>query len=162
MIALQQGLGGQSAIGFGQVDQRLLGVRRRLGRHIGLAHPRHAQNVKHQHAVIRGDGAPAFGDDGGVRHFDFIAHVLHVINDVVGVFLQGVVDAGFEIGLRAVVVDSESAAYVEVFQPGAGARQVHVDADGFVHRALNLTDVGDLAAQVEVEQVEAVGHPEIF
>ena len=96
----------------------------------------------------------------GMRHLDFVAHVLDVIDDVVGVFLQRVVDARFEIGLRAVVVDAQAAADVQVLQAGAGARQVHVDADRFVHRALDLADVGDLAAQVEVQQVEAVGHAE--
>ncbi len=114
VIAFQQGLGGQPAVGLRQVDQRLFGVRRRLGRHIGFAHPRHAKDVEYQHAVVCGDSAPAFRDDGGVRHFDFIAHVLHMIDDVVGVLLEGVVHAGF-IGLGAVVVDSEAAAHVQVF-----------------------------------------------
>ena len=91
---------------------------------------------------------------------DFVAHVLDVIDDVVGVFLQRVVDARFEIGLRAVVVDAQAAAHVQVLQAGAGARQLDVDARGFVHRALDLADVGDLAAQVEVQQLEAIGHAE--
>ena len=151
---------GERAIGFLQVDERLLGVGGRLGGHVGFAHAGHAQHVEHQHAVIGGDGAPAFGDDGGVRHVDFVAHALHVIDDVVGVFLQRVVDAGFEIGLRAVVIDAQAAAHVQVLQARAGARQVHVHAHGFVHRGLDLADVGDLAAQVEVEQVEAIGHAE--
>jgi hypothetical protein len=47
-------------------------------------------------------------------------------------------------------------------QAGAGARQVDVHAHRFVHRALDLADVGDLAAQVEVQQVEAIGHAESF
>jgi len=37
-----------------------------------------------------------------------VADVLHVVDDVVGVFLQGVVDAGFEIGLGSIVVDAEA------------------------------------------------------
>jgi hypothetical protein len=140
----------------------MFGVRRRHGRHVGFTHPGDAQHVEHQHAVIGRDGAPALRDDGGMRHFDFVAHVLHVVNDVVGVLLQGVVDAGFEIGLRAVVIDAQPAAHVQVLQPGAGARQIYVHADGFVHRALDLADIGDLAAQVEVQQVEAVAHAEFF
>jgi hypothetical protein len=107
--------------------------------------------------MVRRDGASALGDD-GVRHADLVAHVLHVIDDVVGVFLQGIVDAGFEIGLRAVVVDAQAAAHVQILQAGAGARQVDVHADGFVHRGLDLPDIGDLAAQVEVQQVQAIGH----
>ncbi len=79
-------------------------------------------------------------------------------DDVVGVFLQRVVDARLEIGLRAVVIDSQAAADVEIFQPGALLVQLGVNANRFVQRTLDLTDVGDLAAQVKVEQLEAIFH----
>ena len=94
----------------------------------------------------------------GMRHLGFVADALDVIDDVVGVFLQRVVDARFEIGLRAVVVDAQAAADVQVIQPRAGAAQFDVDARRFDHRALDLADVGDLAAQVEVQQLEAILH----
>ncbi len=108
--------------------------------------------------MIGRDGAPAFGNDGGVRHFGFVAHVLDVIDDVVGVFLQRVIDAGFEIGLRAVVIDAQPAAHIQVFQPRAGALQLHVNARALHHRGLDLPDVGDLAAEVEVQQLQAILH----
>ena len=76
--------------------------------------PGHAQHAEHQHAVIGDDRAAAFGDDRRMRHAGFVADALHVIDDVVGVFLQRVVDARFEVGLRAVVVDAQAAADVEV------------------------------------------------
>ncbi len=94
----------------------------------------------------------------GCAHLGFVAHVLDMIDDVVGVFLQRVIDAGFEIGLRAVVIDAQAAADVQVFQPGAGALQLHVNARRLHHRGLDLADVGDLAAQVEVQQLEAILH----
>ena len=112
--------------------------------------------------MIGGDGAAAFGDDGGVRHVAFVAHALRVIDDVVGVFLEGIVDAGFEIGLRAIVIDAKAAAHVEVLEARAGAIQVHVNAHRFVDGSLDLADVCDLAAEMEVEQVEAIGHAEIL
>ena len=93
-----------------------------------LAESAHAQYVEYQHAVIGGDGAPAFGHDGGMRHFGFVADILDVIHNVVRVFLQRVVHAGFEIGLRAVVIDAQAAANVEIFQPGARAFQLHINA----------------------------------
>ena len=108
--------------------------------------------------MIGGDGAAAFGNDGGVRHLGFVADVLNVIDDVVGVFLQRVVDAGFEIGLRAVVIDAQAAADVQIFQARAGALQLHVDPRGFHHRGLDLPDVGDLAAEMEVQQLDAILH----
>ena len=107
---------------------------------------------------MRDDGAAAFRDDRRMRHLRFIADRLHVVDDVVGVFLQGVVDARLEVGLRAVVVDAEAAADVDELQPRARLDQFHVDARRFVQRALDDADVGDLAAEVEVEQLEAVFH----
>ncbi len=83
-----------------------------------------------------------------------------MVDQVGGVLLQRVVDAGFEVGLRAVVVDAQPAAHVEVAQPRPGAAQFHVHAGRLGHGALDLADVGDLAAQVEVQQLEAILHAE--
>jgi hypothetical protein len=118
--------------------------------------------LKHQHAVIGGDGPPALGNNGGMRHADFVAHALDVIDDIVGVLLQRIVDAGFEVGLGAVIVDAQPAAHIQVAQAGAGAHQVDVHAHRLVHRGLDLPDVGDLAAEMEVEQVQAVSHARVF
>ena len=43
-------------------------------------------------------------------------------------------------------------------QPGADAVQLDVDAGRLGQRVLDVADVGDLAAEVEVEQLEAVVH----
>ena len=117
-----------------------------------------AEDVEDEQAVVGDDGAAALRDDRRVRHAGLVAHRLQVIDDVVGVFLERVVGARLEVGLRAVVVDAEAAADVEVLQPGAGAGELDVDAGGFVQGALDDADVRDLAAEVEVEQLQAVGH----
>ena len=91
-------------------------------------------------------------------YLGLVADALNVIDDVVGIFLQRVVDAGFEIRLRAVVVDAQPAADIQVLQTGAGALQFDVDARCLRHRGLDLPDIGDLTAQVEMEQFEAVLH----
>ena len=77
---------------------------------------------------MRDDGPAALRDDRGMRHFGFVAHGLQVIDDVVGVFLQRVVDARLEIGLGPVVVDAEAAADIHVLQAGARLDQLDVDA----------------------------------
>ena len=41
---------------------------------------------------------------------------------------------------------------------GADAVQLDVDAGRLGERVLDVADVGDLAAQVEVHQLQAVGH----
>src|SRR5208282_6771151 len=103
-----------------------------------------AQYVEYQHAVISGDGSSALGHDGGMRNLGFVADVLDVINDVVGVFLQRVIDAGFEIGLRSVVIDAQAAADVQILQAGARTLQFRVNPRAFQHGCLDLPDVGDL------------------
>ena len=95
-----------------------------------------------------------------MRHFHFVTHVLHVVDDVVGVFLQRVVDARFEIRLRSVVVDPEPAAHIHVSQTRAGALHLDIHADSFGNRALDLPDIRDLAAEVEMQKLEAVLHSE--
>ena len=157
-IAFQHVADGEVLVGVEQVEQRLLDVLGQLQRHVVFALAGHAQHAEHQRTVIGHDRAAAFGDDRGMRHAGFVAHALHVVDDVVGVFLQRVVGARFEIGLRAVVVDAQPAADVEVRQPGALPHQVDVDAHRFVQRAFDLADVRDLAAQVEVQQLEAIFH----
>ena len=81
-----------------------------------VAEAGHAEHVEDEHAVVRDDRAAALGDDRRVRHARVVAHRLDVVDDVVGVFLERVVDARLEVGLRAVVVDAEAAADVEVLE----------------------------------------------
>src|SRR5208283_129893 len=152
----QQVLGSEVLVGFQEVDQRLFDVVRQRGGHLLVAIASHAQDVEHQNAVIGGDGAAALGDDGRVRDLALIADVLDVIDDVVGVLLERVVDAGFEIGLRAVVIDAQAAADVEEFEAAAALLEIDVDAGGFDDRGLDVADVGDLTAEMEVQQLEAI------
>ena len=95
----------------------------------------------------------------GMRHLGLVAHALDVIDDVVGVLLQRVIDARFEIGLRAVVVDAQAAADVhDRSSPAPARRSSTIHARRLDHRALDLADVGDLAAQMEMQQLEAILH----
>src|SRR5207244_2409419 len=77
---------------------------------------------------------------------------------VVGVFLDAVVDGGFEVGLGAVVIDAQAAADVDELQAGPEALHFDVDAGELDDSVLDVADVVDLAAQVEVEQVQAIAH----
>ncbi len=129
--------------------------------HIYFPEFAYAENVEQQHAVIRRDGAAAFRNDRGMRHLRFIAYVLYVIDHIVSVFLQRIVDTRFKIGLRSVVIDPEAAADIHELQAGSGALQLDVDANRFAHRPLHLADIRNLAAQVEMQKLHAVGHAEI-
>ena len=83
---------------------------------------------------------------------------LEAKDDIVGILLESVVHRGLEAGLGAVVVDSQAPAHIQHLQAGSGPDQLGVDSrrlgDGF----LDLSNVGHLAPQVEVQQPQAVGH----
>ena len=158
MEAFEQILTGESAQGVAEVEQRLLGIFGNVGGDLAIAEAGYTQDVEQKNAVIRGDGTAAFRNDGRVRDLGFVTDILNVVHHVVGVLLQCIVDAGFEVGLRAVVVDPQSAAHVHVAEPGSGAPQFNIHARGFGHGALDLPDVGDLAAQVEVKELQAILH----
>jgi hypothetical protein len=84
-----------------------------------------------------------------------------VVDHVVGVFLQRVIHARFEVGLRAVIIHAQPAADIQESQSRTRLCQVDIDAHRLVHGTLDLPDVGDLAAQMEVQKVEAIRHAEI-
>ena len=107
---------------------------------------------------MRDDRASALRHDRGMRHAGFIAHGLQVIDDVAGVLLEGVVQARLEVGLRAVVVDAKASAHIHVLQSGAGLVQFDVDPRRLSECALDDADVRNLAAQMKVQQLEAVFH----
>ena len=77
-------------------------------------------------------------------------------HDVVGVLLGRVVHRRREVGLRAVVVDPQPAAGVEVLERRAQLADLDVEAPRLAQRVLDRADGRDLAAEVEVQQLEAV------
>ena len=114
-----------------------------------------AQDVDHQHRVVRDDRAPRLGDDGRVRHAAGVADLLQREDDVVGVLLHRVVHRRREVGLRAVVVDAQAAAHVEVLERRAQLDDLDEEAPRLAQRVLDRADRRDLAAEVEVQQLEA-------
>ena len=88
-------------------------------RDLFIAHAGYAENVKHQHAMIRGNGASALGHDDRMFHIRFVAHILDVVHDVVRILLQRVIHARFE----------NRPAITIVIDAGGFARR-HPDAEG--------------------------------
>ena len=105
------------------------------------------------------DGAPRFGDDVRAGDPGLVADVLHLVDDVVGVLLDGVVDAGKIARLGAVVIDPQAAADIDVLQADPELLHLHVDAGPLDEGVLDLVDLGDLAADMEMEELEVVEHP---
>ena len=114
VIALEQVLLRQVAVDGEQVADLLRRVGGHLRRHLVAVEVGHAQHVEDQQAVIGDHGPARLGDDRRVRHAGLVADALDAEDHVVGVLLQRVVDRRLEVGLRAVVVDAQAAADVEV------------------------------------------------
>ena len=116
------------------------------------------EDVRHEDRVVGRDGAAGLGDEDRRRHLLLVADLLDRVDDVVGVLLDRVVHGRIEGRLRAVVVDPEAAAQVQVLDRHALGAQLRVHAAGFADRLLDLADVRDLGPDVEVEHDEAVEH----
>ena len=87
-----------------------------------------------------------------------VAGLLDRRDDVVRVLLRRVVLRGVEVRLRAVVVDAEAAADVEERRARAELVQARRRCGSPRERVLVGADRGDLRADVEVQQLEAVEH----
>ena len=159
MIALERIPRRQAVVGIEQIDEWLLQFVARDLRYRFLAEPGHAEDIEHQHAVVRHEGPSALGNDRRVRDLRLITHRFQVVDDVVCVLLKRVVDAGFEVGLRPVVVDPQPAANVHILQTGARFHELDIHAGRFVQGTFDDPDVRNLASQVKVQELKAIFHP---
>ena len=108
---------------------------------------------------VRGDeGAAGFRDDVRELHFALFADLFDVGDHVTGVDFHAVVHGRLVGRAAAVVVDAQAAADVEETHREAHALQFAVEAGGFDHGLLDRADVGDLRADVEVDEAEGVLH----
>ena len=73
-----------------------------------------AERFDDEHGMMRDNRAPALADDRRMRDAFGIANVHDVPDDVVRVFLERIVRRAVEIAARAVVIDAEPAADIEV------------------------------------------------
>ena len=124
-----------------------------------------AERFDDEDRMMRGNGASALADQDGMGHFFLVANFLHRGNHITGVLMQGVVDRTVEGRARPVVVDAEAATHVEVTELMPELVQLGVEARRLAHRTFDRTDVRDLRPDVEVHQLEAMGHafaPEEF
>ena len=114
--------------------------------------------LEDQDRVGGDEGAAGFRDDVRDLHLALFADLLDVGHDVAGVDLHAVVHGGLVGGAAAVVVDAQAAADVEETHRESHALQFAIEAGGFDDRLLDRADVGDLGADVEMDEAEGVLH----
>ncbi len=147
---------------FEQIDERLFGIFGDAGWQFFFTITADADDIEDEQTVIGGYGAAALRNDVGMRDLALVANALDVIDDVASVFFESIVDARFEISLRAVVVYAQAAAYIKEGKAGAHFAEVDINAGGFDDGGFDLADIGDLAAEMEVEQLEGIFHAAFF
>ena len=113
-------------------------------------------DLEQQHRVMRRQRTSAFADDVGHRQLMLTTDLGQRVHDVVGVFLRRVVDACFGGGVGAVVVHAQSTANVHVRHVDAHATQLGVESRHLLQSGLDVADVRNLAAEMEVDQLENI------
>ncbi len=165
-------LGGGVVVGLGPVargealhdlahlahDLRLAGIGLRGGGDLLLRPDLDVPEDVHDDAgVVGGDRAPRLRDDVGLGHPLVHADALHVVDDVADVLLHRVVHGrGVAVRVGAHVVHAEAAAHVEVLDGEPHLAELRVDPRRLVHRVLHHADLGELRADVEVEELRAL------
>ena len=118
-----------------------------------------AERLDDQHRVMRHQRPPALADDDRMRHLLRVAHVHEVVDDVARVLLERVVRARIERRARPVVIDPQAAAHVHVADLVAHLHELAIKPRRLAHGLLDRADVGHLAADVEMHELEAMREP---
>src|SRR5215207_3885807 len=121
-----------------------------------------AEDVRDEDGVVGRKIPAGLLDDRRVRDVLVVADLHDRVDDVVGELLRRVVGRGVEGRLRAVVIDRHPAAHVEQVDGHLHLDDLGVDARGLLHRVLDALDVGELRADVEVQELEHVHAPRLL
>src|ERR1051326_1552116 len=99
-----------------------------------------AKDFHNQDAMIGDDSAAAFADDIRVRDILGVADIGHVINDVIGIFLERVVGGTVEGGSAAIVIHAQAPTHVYEFNPETHLVKLGVKPGGFLDRLFDDQD----------------------
>src|SRR6185295_8318106 len=107
---------------------------------------------------MRRERAAGFADEMRMIDARLVADFHDLENHVVRVLLHRIIHRRVEISLAAVVIDSEPAADIEIFEAGAKFRELDKKSRGFFERGFDIADRADLAADVKMQKLKAVEH----
>src|SRR4029453_4591638 len=121
-----------------------------------------AECFHHQHGMVGDDGASALANNGGMPDALGIAHVHNVPNDVVGIFLERIICRAVEVPARTVIINSKTAAHIEIRELVPKLAQFGIVTCRFAYRALDRGDIRHLRSDMEMKQLEARHKPGLF
>ena len=103
-----------------------------------------------------------FTDDRWMRNPSIITNTLDTEHHIVGIFLQCVVDGRFKIRLGTIVINAQTATHIDVIHIGTNAVHFGVDSAHLGKSSFNTANVGDLATQMKMHQLQAIDHATLF
>ena len=121
-----------------------------------------AEGFDDENGMVGDDGAAAFADDDGVGDLFGVADVHDIVDDIASVLLEGVIGGGIEGGAGAIVIDAEATADIDVAEFVAHFEHFGVETRGLADGAFDGADVGDLGADVEVDEFEGMSEAFLF
>src|SRR5204863_1070339 len=95
------------------------------------------ERFHHEHGMMRDNRASSLAHNRGMCDAFGIAHVHDVPNNVVSIFLERIIGGTVEIAARAIVIDAETAADIEITELVAQFSELCVIAGRFPHGALD-------------------------
>ena len=115
-------------------------------------------DIGDQHRVVGGHGAPRLGDDVWVRQVLIGANFFNGVHDVVRVFLYAVVHGTERTRTCTLVIHPQPTTHVEHTDIRPLALQLGEITHRLAHAGLDILDVGNLRAHVEVHHLQAIQH----
>ena len=91
----------------------------------------HADDIRHQHGVMRSHRTTRFGDYRRMWQTIFFTRITNRPDDVVGVFIEAVVYGAVRLRTGAFIVHAQTAADVEALNIDAQLVQFHIETRGF-------------------------------
>ena len=116
------------------------------------------QHIEHQNGMMRRKGTPRFRNHIRMRQRKFFAGFKNGIDDVVGVFLNGVIYGACRRTAAAVIIDTESPADIHKFDSHSKLFQLHIKFRNFPQAGFDFSDVRNLAAEMTMDKLDAVAH----
>ena len=117
------------------------------------------EHLKHQYRMMSSERTSRFGDNVRLLQPVFLAHINERRYRVVDILLNGIVHAALACAAScAVVVNAKATAYINKINVEANLAQLHIELTCFAQGILYAAYLGNLAANVEMDKLEAVLH----
>src|ERR1700722_16678969 len=102
--------------------------------------------------MMSNNRSPPLANDGRMRDFLGVNDIHDVVDHITSVLLQSVVHGAVKSGPGAIIVDPESASYIDELHWVPHMGELGEKPSGLPHRPLDYADIGNLRADVKMNQ----------